>query len=426
MKSIKKIFLFVLMGLFMSGGLTGCGRDSKPTGVEESQITEKPDDKNGEDKDNQENESYQQKDDDQQQEDNQKQEDNQEKSGLIKEQTFDVELAPLGKVHFETYEPDMAKNLLADVTFIITKEGKTVSTLPGVYENNIRANEIFNMVEAVSFIDYNQDMADDIIIICNYSPSAGPDVGTGYAEVRIYSGSSDGSFAYEAELSENANEALEEKTIQSVKDFIGVGRTGTSNDESSKTDTSKTDGSKADASETDFSWKQAYIEYIQSSEEAGQWDGYALIYVEADEIPEIAEVGSSEAIGCKILNYADGKVKETQLSRLNFTYIEKENLLCNSDGNMDFYYDLVYSIVDGNMTLIASGYYGAEDNSKLEFDEQGEIIYQYRWNDVLMEKEEYEQAFHAVYDSTKAVQGYNWEELYSKDEVLAAIEQIAK
>ncbi|MBE5961248.1 MAG: hypothetical protein E7256_07655 [Lachnospiraceae bacterium] len=408
MKSIKRIFMLLIAALLISGMMTACGKDSKPTGAKEDQITNMPNEKNEEE--NQEKKENQEKEESEEKEGEEKQE-NQERPRLIEEQTFDVELAPLGKVHFEAYEPDLSENFLADVTFIITKDGKTVSTLPGVYENNIRPNEMFNMVEAVSFIDYNQDMADDIIIICNYSPSAGPDIGTGYAEVRIYSGSADGNFTYEAELSQTANEALAEKTIQSVKDFIGVGRT---------------ENLKGDFSKEDSSWKQAYIDYIQSSEESGQWQGYALIYIDADDIPEIAEVGSNEAMGCKILNYADGEVKETQLSRLGFTYIEKENLLCNSDGNMDFYYDLIYSIIDGNMTLIASGYYGAEDNSKLEFDEQGEIIYQYRWNDVLMEKEEYEKALNAVYDTSKAVPGYNWEELYLKDQIVAAIEQIGE
>ena len=72
---------------------------------------------------------------------------------LIKDQTFDVALEPLGGVTFASYEPDSLQNPLADVMFEITKEGKNVCLLDGVYEDNIRSNETFNKVEAVSFPD---------------------------------------------------------------------------------------------------------------------------------------------------------------------------------------------------------------------------------------------------------------------------------
>ena len=95
---------------------------------------------------------------------------------LIKDQTFDVALEPLGGVTFASYEPDSLQNPLADVMFEITKEGTNVCLLDGVYEDNIRSNETFNKVEAVSFPDYNSDGFNDIIIICSYSPASGPKV----------------------------------------------------------------------------------------------------------------------------------------------------------------------------------------------------------------------------------------------------------
>ena len=108
--------------------------------------------------------------------------------------------------------------------FEIKKEKKTVCLLDGVYEGNTRSNETFNKVEAVSFPDYNSDGFNDIIIICSYSPASGPKTGTGYPEVRIYSGKADGSFTLERSLSENANSALAEKTVQSVLGFLGAGK----------------------------------------------------------------------------------------------------------------------------------------------------------------------------------------------------------
>ena len=322
---------------------------------------------------------------------------------LIKDQTFDVTLEPLGSVTFASYKPDSLQNPLADVMFEITKEGTNVCLLDGVYEDNIRSNETFNKVEAVSFPDYNSDGFNDIIIICSYSPASGPKTGTGYPEVRIYSGKADGSFTLERSLSENANSALAEKTVQSVLGFLGAG--------------------KGRPSVSASGWQQAYTGLLQS-QDSGQWQGYNLIYINDDDIPELVEIGIDEATGCRIVSFADGAAYETQLSRLYFSYIERGNLLCNSEGNMDYYYDIVYSMESGRLLPIASGYYGAEDNSHVQFDEEGNPIYQYEWEGVMMTQEEYNQAFRAVYDTSSEKPGYEWDKWLSLEEVIQAIDGI--
>ena len=38
---------------------------------------------------------------------------------------------------------------------------------------------------------------------------------------------------------------------------------------------------------------------------------------------------------------------------------------------MDYYYDLVYRLSGGELIPVASGYYGAVDNSNVQFDEEG-------------------------------------------------------
>ena len=95
-----------------------------------------------------------------------------------------------------------------------------------MYEGNTRSNETFNKVEAVSFPDYNSDGFNDIIIICSYSPASGPKTGTGYPEVRIYSGKADGSFTLERSLSENANSALAERPYSLSWDFWARAKAG--------------------------------------------------------------------------------------------------------------------------------------------------------------------------------------------------------
>lgn len=172
----------------------------------------------------------------------------------------------------------------------------------------------------------------------------------------------------------------------------------------------------------DISWQQAYIRVLQQLEE--YWEGYELIYVDADDIPELVVIGGYEAAGCIIFNYYDGQVYETQLNRLNFNYIERENLLCNSDGNMDHYYDIVYSIIDGKMTQIGIGWVSV-DEYPLQFDAEGNIIYKYAWNGVEMSKEEYEQAFNRVYNASKARFGYVWGEWYSAEKLIDVLRKSA-
>lgn len=304
---------------------------------------------------------------------------------LIESQTFQLNLTPYGQVTFASCEPDTGRDPMADVTFSIQRDGQVLYTLPGVFENNVRTNEIFYEVEAVSFPDINQDGYDDIIIICSYEPASGPDRGTAHREARIYMGSTDGTFTLEKDLMDETNSALAEITVQSVKGFLGIDR--------------------ADAGAQ--TWQQAYIGLIQNDQILGGYEGYDLIYLDDDGIPELVEIGDCEATGCRLISYYDGELSVTQLNRLYFSYLEREGLLCNSEGNMDNYYDLVYRLEDGKLTLIAQGYYGAEDNSHVQFDENGEPVYRYEWNGTEMSSGEYEKELNAVYD-TKRAKEYAW------------------
>lgn len=305
---------------------------------------------------------------------------------LIESQTFQLNLTPYGEVTFASCEPDTDRDPKADVTFSVQRDGQVIYTLPGVFQDNVRANEIFYEVEAISFPDINQDGYDDVIIICSYTPASGPDVGEAHQEARIYMGHVDGSFTLEKELMDEANSALAMITVQSVKGFLGLDRTGDAGTQS---------------------WQQAYVGLIQNDQILGGYEGYDLIYLDDDEIPELVEIGDCEANGCRLISYYGGELEVTQLNRLYFSYLEREGLLCNSEGNMDNYYDLVYRLADGKLTLIAQGYYGAEDNSHVQFDEAGEPIYRYDWNGTEMSKEEYEGELNAVYD-TKRAKEYVW------------------
>ncbi len=88
---------------------------------------------------------------------------------------------------------------------------------------------------------------------------------------------------------------------------------------------------------------------------------------------------------------------------------------------MDYYYDLVYQLSGGELIPVASGYYGAEDNSNVQFDGEGNPVYQYEWNGVKMSREEYQKELSRVYDESKAVT-YNYDGLHSLEEMKQMIE----
>lgn len=142
-------------------------------------------------------------------------------------------------------------------------------------------------------------------------------------------------------------------------------------------------------------WKQAYLAYLAAYEQSDSCT-YSLIYVDDDDIPELVIDTGSEAGGCQILTWHDGVGDCLQTMRLYFTYLEKGNLLCNSDGHMGFYYDEVYTIEDGKWVYVAGGAYG-DGAGGPQFDENGEFIYEYHWMDQDVEKSEYEAKLEEVY-----------------------------
>ena len=74
---------------------------------------------------------------------------------------------------------------------------------------------------------------------------------------------------------------------------------------------------------------------------------------------------------------------------------------------MDVYYDRVYCIEDGQFVQLCDGEYGAEDNSRVQYDSNGEPIYQYYWNGVQVSSEaEYENLLNQVYDAAQAIDLY--------------------
>ena len=187
------------------------------------------------------------------------------------------------------------------------------------------------------------------------------------------------------------------------------------------------DKEETDNSGNDTAWADAYHDYLIDFErmtDDNDYDGlemrsYSLIYVNDDDIPELVMEGSSEAVGNLIITYNNGSVDELQTSRLYFDYIERGNLLRNSDGHMGGYYDYIYTIKDGRWETLEYGEYYVEDNSVMWDDD--DLIYE--WNGKKTDKEGYDKELNKVYDTKKAIPGGG---LLDYEDILDKLENVSK
>ena len=161
-------------------------------------------------------------------------------------------------------------------------------------------------------------------------------------------------------------------------------------------------------------WKEAYLSVLHSDDQyLASNTEFALIYVDNDDIPEMVVNTNVEAGGCQIYTFHDGKGEGLQTSRLGFNYIEKGNLLCNSDGHMDSYYDKVFTIFDGKWKQIGDGTYSGY-NEGFD-DETGRYICSdYTWNGEEVSIDEYMDRLENIYDFDSAIEP---QEYYSGEEM---------
>ena len=84
-------------------------------------------------------------------------------------------------------------------------------------------------------------------------------------------------------------------------------------------------------------------------------------------------------------------------------YIPGENVLDNNDGNMGAFYDRVFEIKDGKWVQIGDGEYGMEDNMNPEYDENGDYVFQYKWDGKEVTKKKYEKELKKLFGNRKPV-----------------------
>lgn len=177
----------------------------------------------------------------------------------------------------------------------------------------------------------------------------------------------------------------------------------------------------AEPTGSDEGWKTAYIDYIRSVEGEG-WYGYHLVYIDADDIPELYLMGNSTAQGDLLCTYINGAVNSMHISNYGLSYIERQNLFCNSGGRMDSYYDIVYQLVGGDFVEIHSGDYGAEDNTNIQVDENGYPVYRYYWDGDEVSESDYQNLLNSVFDSTQALHAPDYQN--SAEDVIRQIQEV--
>ena len=168
-------------------------------------------------------------------------------------------------------------------------------------------------------------------------------------------------------------------------------------------------------------WNKALEDNIKNDKDKDTYDWYALIYIDDDDIPEVVKQSKYAGDGDKVATYDkdSGKVTDNQLRRFGLYYAERENILVNSDGCMDSYYDTVYAIKNGVLVETAGGEYGAFDNKT---DTDGNLVYEYYWNDGNeISKDEYYKEYAAATDNKTVDLIYSKQQM-SYDEIIAQLE----
>lgn len=160
-------------------------------------------------------------------------------------------------------------------------------------------------------------------------------------------------------------------------------------------------------------WQDAYIDFILKIH-VTEWEPdvgflYSLLYVDADDVPELCIDTRVAVSGELIVSFYDGKVRCVNRERGGMRYIERGGLLYNDYGAMGFYPCNIYLLEKGEFSEIGTGWYS--DYA----DEQGNIYYDYFWEEKPVTEAAFEACIDALIDRTKCVEPSLW---YSEAKIL--------
>ena len=164
-------------------------------------------------------------------------------------------------------------------------------------------------------------------------------------------------------------------------------------------------------------WKRAYLEYLTEKGLLNYLDEeeFWLFDLNNDDIPELGFDTHVTAGGFHILTYHNGKVSAEVVGANGYTYyIEKENLLLNSSGQMGTYDDSVYTIKNGKWTII---YYA--ENCSHYIDDNGCTRYEYYADGQAVSEAKYYELLDAHFDRSRSIKLVNGTSVKQLRRVLA-------
>lgn len=317
---------------------------------------------------------------------------------LIEAQSYQAVLDDEGEVFFAPFYPDTAVSENADVTFGLVRKNALLTEIDPMEEGNIRTDLTFERVDAVDFTDYNGDGCQDILTVCSYTRtgSDGKKV-TGIREARVYTGRKEEFPFLNTKMTAAVNKNVRTLDITDITQYL----TGESDGTTKKYKT----------------WKEAFADRIRHTDK-NEYDGFALIYLNDDRVPELVQAGATSAKGATIAVYKNGSLQETWLNRRSFRYLEYENLLYSASGMENLHFDTFYSITGGQLGLSVQGYYGNKDFARVRYDEKGREIYDYFWDGGEVSRSGYSDGIMFVFDMSRAKTCGEGENILTAEEML--------
>ena len=313
--------------------------------------------------------------------------------GMMEDWCYNVTLPYFGNVLVAAYEPTQGN---FDVTFKVIEDGTVVQTIYGDYEKNNLIDKTFAGIEDMGFDDFNEDGGMDLFVIAKYLEE-------------------NNEYSYEAKIFECGEQGylryLKEDSIRETEKISS---------EDPRVDVVMEDMS-GSGFQAFVAWKETYIAEIETGDYPdGMFAGFNLIWVDDNDIPELVYVGDCEAAGCTIMtSNPEGQIRKIVTDRLWFTYAYRKGLINNSDGHMGYYFDNVYKVEDGEFELIANGVY--QDDMDTEPNGDGTWPMIYEWNGKEVSESKYYEELEKIYPSGYASYGYYYDNLLSREEILALL-----
>lgn len=168
------------------------------------------------------------------------------------------------------------------------------------------------------------------------------------------------------------------------------------------------------------SWQEAYLDYLYKLK-GNSLDSYtfSLIYVDDNEIPELVCDSGVQATGCYILSYFNGMATALCTDRELFSYLEREGMICNSEGHSGYYFDHVFELIDARWIGVFIG----DKYRRNEISTNADYFYDlaYFIDSKEVKEQEYLYMLNRIYDDSESKEP---EVCVNIDEIIEILEEL--